>query len=727
MRFWIEVDEQWRVRVRRPGSDFETKHRMLSCAVASGATYPLPPGGPGAVRDLIPGDDPAATIARLHQEIRNRGSSDTRIFGRYLFDCLLGETLWLELVAAAGGEELLELALDLPPGGDLLRTLPWEMMHGPEGFLAAARGQRTAITRLQRGASGIPRTFRGITRMLFVIGTSLDEREIRPGAEFLGLLRQLEHDGNVLCTRVLERASAERLQQTVASFRPDVVHFICHGGIDFEDRGYLELVAEDTDEPSQRNAEQILGFLRDPEGELPSVVVLSACESGSLLAPEKGVSLAAELVAEGIPVVVGMAGRVADRACRLFTRRFGQALIRGESLVAATEEGRRAAFAEGESPRTTVDWAFPSLFLSPEVPSDYAPADARALRAARRVAELLRLLDVQREPVFCGRHGWIEELHHLLEDESRAVLLVLAREPAEGVGKTRLLLEMAAHALMAGYLPVLLKTESPDRSFPRDALALGLEISDQIYELRTRVLGLGEGDPSDLERLASPGFDPSAPPADLPRWMHRYLRRNEISPKLVRRILEKELDALVIDARAEVTGTGIPIRGAVVFLDDVDQYDKAQVALVEEMLDPQGLGSTEHRVPVVATLSTGATSGPLLGRSLENLRAKRWVRSRSLQRFRPGEDMLAYERVLLHPFLEDSDEEISKLPWQMDFDAPSEVVERYEKRYRSKLQQAPTDFTSERFFLISDFAREDEFLRKADDEVVLRRMRGEGP
>lgn len=733
MRFLIEVDEQWRVVVRRPGSDFEKKRSMGSCTTvasspADGTRYPLPPSTDAAAMAELPGDGSPGAIAAAHNEIRDRRPTDSAVFGRYLFHCLLGDELWRAIESEAAAAELLELALGFPAGRDPLQTLPWEMMHGPGGFLVAGAGRKVAMTRLVSGSSGVPRTFPGLTRLLFVVGTSLDDRSIRPGAEYLGLLRQLELDGQVLFTRVLERASASRLSAAVASFRPDVVHFICHGGIDFDDRGYLELVTDETDEPAQRNAEQILGFLRGPAGDLPPVAVLSSCDSGSLLAPEKSMPLAAELVLGGIPVVVGMAGRVADRACRLFTRRFGQALVRGESLVAATEEGRRAAFAEGESPRTTVDWALPTLFLSPKVPAGYAPVDSNALAAAHALEERVRLLDVRRKPVFCGRHQLVEDFHHLLDSPGASVLLVLAKDSRPGLGRTRLLQELAAQALMDGHLPVLISGESPGWRPPATALDLGLQIYDAILRLRTEVLGLGEGAASDLDLLAAPGFDPLDPPGDLPRWMGRLLREGEISAELVRKVVENDLVALLAEARARFGADPDhpTIRGAVVLLDDVDRYDEALKGLFDQMLKPQGLGPITERVPVVLSLSLGTAAGPMLAPHLERLRSKRWVISRYLAGFRQGEDMLAYERVLLHPFADDSTEGISARPWQMDFDSDPRLVETYEGRYRGKLDQIPADFRNDIFFMISDFAREDDFLREADDEAILRRMRGGG-
>src|ERR1700760_573508 len=87
------------------------------------------------------------------------------------------------------------------------------------------------------------------------------------------------------------------------------------------------------------------------------------CSAPATRAVSRSATRAAALVSAGVPMVVGMSGEVADSACRLFTRRFYEALLQGESVAAATAEGRRAGLT-GADPYHTVDWAFPSLLLS---------------------------------------------------------------------------------------------------------------------------------------------------------------------------------------------------------------------------------------------------------------------------------------------------------------------------------------------------------------------------
>src|SRR5262249_2516778 len=115
---------------------------------------------------------------------------------------------------------------------------------------------------------------------------------------------------------------------------------------------------------------------------LPAVVVLNACytadqdltDVGQVISP-----LAVELIRGdnegGVPIVMGMAGEVADQACRLFTQHFYEALLHDGDIVRAAAEGRRFGIRHGGSARTSVDWALPTLFLSEKVPEkiQFAP------------------------------------------------------------------------------------------------------------------------------------------------------------------------------------------------------------------------------------------------------------------------------------------------------------------------------------------------------------------
>src|SRR5262249_42961070 len=141
-------------------------------------------------------------------------------------------------------------------------------------------------------------------------------------------------------------------------------------------------------------------------GRLPAVVVLSACRTASASGTAdpsagrvNGLSFAARLVAGGVPVVVAMAGDIADTACRVFTRALTLAIEGGLPLGEAVIRGRRAAFLERDSFDST-DWALPAIFTSEWIDGGERLVNKDAIDAVRRRIQYLNLTD---EPVFFGR------------------------------------------------------------------------------------------------------------------------------------------------------------------------------------------------------------------------------------------------------------------------------------------------------------------------------------
>ena len=118
------------------------------------------------------------------------------------------------------------------------------MMYDGRAPGGGAAGGPVAITLLVAGTIGDrwePQQFEFPPRILFVVGTTLNDPSIRPAAEFLGLLRELRDSGRRIRARVLENARTEELERVIRVFRPYVVHFICHGDWDrHTGRGYLD-------------------------------------------------------------------------------------------------------------------------------------------------------------------------------------------------------------------------------------------------------------------------------------------------------------------------------------------------------------------------------------------------------------------------------------------------------------------------------------------------------
>jgi hypothetical protein len=738
MRFLITVDRDWTVTVAtsavEAGEGWPRTRLMRRLDVGASGAFPAPPTDElpdaGAEHYALCAGADAALLAAAYRRVASRDpQASIPAFGRYLFECLLGEELWGEIRAAAerSRSSTIELALSWPRSESSLHRLNWEMMRSEAGFLAAGTGAAgVAITRVVAGAAAPARRIDAPPRVLFVVGSSLTDPRIRPGAEYLGLLRKLKRDGRTIHARLIEDASPRRVQEAMDAFRPDVVHFICHGNLDPQTGlGYLEFAVDEPDRAvdRRRSGEQLLGYLT-VGGALPAAVVLSTCFSAGGMSPSRMLGahetapLAAELVAGGVPVVLGMAGRVSDLACRLFTRRFGECLVRGDPLVAAAAEARRATFLEAGQPHRSPDWALPAVFLSEAVDEDYAPVRPDAEDRPRRLASVITSYRVERGPVFCGRDSFLQAFDELFRSGGASVLGAFVRQQGPGFGRTRLLEELAIQALRDGNVPVLV-SPAGGREPPRTLTQLGNALLDSIVVARD-AFGLDAPLDSQLILLHEHGVNAAGQPGVDAKLGFELRRKGQITARAVRRAAQLDLAALGADARQSHN----PAARVVVLLDEVDEYDEAAMILLGELLDGFGIGDASEPVPVVLTLSLGGTLDHWLRPWVERAPVIPWLRLAELGPFREdGEDMMAYELVLLTPSF---NPEPGQRSWVRNLDVTESDRVTWEARFRKYLRGMPSALTGDSFNMLVEFASEQQFLVEADDEDRLARLRGGG-
>ena len=741
MRFVVRVERKlaatWEVVVTGPAKhEPPIARRVIGCRSAC-IPFPQPVDSDdadepdaGLESELARTTDPAA-IEQVYFDIAGRDPTPGAIdrFGAYLFAVLLGNPAW-EAICRRASDEPVELALLWATSEWELTRLPWEMMRSPRGFLAVDPHRQVAITRLVADVEPTARDLAIQPRALFVIGADLEDVAIRPGAEYLGLLRRLRARNVSLNSRVLQRASAQRLQDAIAAFKPSIVHFICHGGLDDDHRGYLTMASDDDLGQDQRYfAESLLPLLR--AGGLAPVVVLNACYAGSPPADRLVAPLAAELVRGGIPVAVGMAGRVADRACRLFTRRFYEALLQGESVAQAAAEGRRAGMVHGGDPCRLADWALPTLFLGASVSPEVRMDDELRILWSDVEARVYSYL-TQDTPPFCDRLEVREEAYQeLISPRSMRVARVLAVEvdghdkgtEAPRYGKTRLLEELAAQAVRDGHVPCLVKshlTEEP----PSSCVALGLRIVEEITRTRSHFgLDSRPADGFQVQKLRDKLTHPSAVVELHPRVQQALdLQppgpggRLVLTPRLLRVALQVDLEALAREARHEQR---FAAEGHVlVLIDDVERFDAAAGALAE-MLGPYGLGTADDPVPVIFAFSGGVAEGALRT-AITSLRTflerKPWyVKHVRIRQFRPpAEDPLPYQQFLLG----------HQPPLVVRATAnESQVTALFEMLYENSMG-APSLLEAKEVRLVITAAKNFNVLEEADDDAILRGMRG---
>jgi CHAT domain len=740
MRFLIEVDPAWNVKLsqvdgagrwQRTMQQVDTGRRRLLPALSTATQA----AGEVMVSKLHGRD--ASDIIKLYDRIANRQMQPGEVaaYGGYLFDCLLGSAIWSEMrtVAATQPANHIELALHWDRQDAGMTRLHWEMMFDGGRFLIfgltdGATKTDVAITRIVPGTLAEARCLGPTPRVLFVIGQPLTDTTIRPGAEIMSLLQHssLAHSIN---PAILESASPAMIESKVKSFSPEIVHFICHGMIDpATSEGKLILQPDPGNPTKHFGAQQIAQWLGPTP---PAIVVISACNSavaaGATLGPQVVSPLAAQLVAHGIPVVIGMSGQVSDLACRLFTRCFGEALISGETLVAATAKGRRAAFARGRAPADSPDWAFPTVYMSEKVAPDYAPA---CKRSGLSVDERLRPYALPVAPVFCGRQDFMEVYRDLLQDGGINVLVAIAPDKkTKGYGRTRLLQQLTLRAVIDGHVPCPVLCDGTNWRIPKDELELA-GLIDEAGNIARRSLGLPTGEETPVTWLQMYRNGHVAL-KELPTRIARELRRTtvnkegadrEVTPSAVRVALEMQFAELMDAARKRYPGLITSTGRAIVLLDDAEDYVHLLFNIAkEDTLATCGLGGDE-RVPVIMALSAGT---PALDRLGTNSQRPGW----KLMELRPfnksadrREDMIAYARVLMNPFDPNILKDVSGKAWFMDYGAPTEAISEVETRYSDWLKGLPIEFVEKSFYLIATIARDKAFVVEADDDKALKAL-----
>lgn len=629
--------------------------------VPGAAPFTMKPLGDAAI-PAATGGLSAAAITKTLRDLRDGAAPATAVveLGRYLFNALLApwwEALKALLATQAPRPIAVELALQLD-GAGRLAGLPWELMHSDTDFLA--RGYMVAgslvdlvVTRRTTRAQVAAEPLAHPLRYLFVIGDELDD-SLRPGAECMGLLRQI---GPQIQDRiVLLRTATRALGDVIEEFRPHVVHFICHGIV--ADGGEVMLELYDAIEQRLRPtpASELVEALVRKGGAAPwcpAAVVMSACSSGTRLAAAGQGDLAAALVAAGIPVVIGMSAEIGDLACRLFTRKFGAGVVGGTPLVVAAARGRRAALRDPEMPADSFDWGLINVVIGAdlraeaiEIPTADGDPIAQGIlqRIERYSLAVDRRSDSRTLPPFCGRSDVVAAFYELMAGRGQPVLCLRSQQPSSPdnkVGKRRTLSELAAVALRAGWVPVIaMPRKEGERGLPRSVRDLAVELAFAIRKART------------AHGLATPALLVDAPLAGA----------GPVSAAAIRDALAGDLIALRDDVRNKHDFIAQRNGEVVVLVNDVHLFGDAVKPWFLDLLDGLGLG-LDQRIPVVMTYTMTTRDQVNQLQIGHDQMVEELVTRTELHRFRDmklaplsgHEEVLAYQRLLLHPFRTEPD------------------------------------------------------------------------
>jgi hypothetical protein len=357
-----------------------------------------------------------------------------------------------------------------------------------------------------------------------------------------------------------------------------------------------------------------------------------------------------------------MAGRVMDQACRLFTRGFYEALLTNGSIGYSAAEGRRTGIRHGTNPRTSVDWAFPALFIAEGIESERLKVSDQA--AEQKWQSVANEYATPEYPAFCGRLELFQHLSFLMAGATaqRALtrrdtdlqILALPVKQTDSLfemrprfGRTWLLKAMAAEAIRAGHLPCLITDERRFGSvgeWPKKFETF-LEVLRRALAITSTNFALPPPTWTNLRILGDmkPG-DPLPPKTNLD-LVSPYLK-DPTDPDVL--AVACRLDLLKFLESAQLS-TGAKF---LLLIDDVHKMDLAAAGLCNSLLGPLGLRAPKIRdiVRVVLTYSSIPAAGEVTAvKAIENfIGQSNWAETKTLDRFQPTlEEPLAYEYFLL--------------------------------------------------------------------------------
>ena len=461
--------------------------RLLVARDATGAAPVTAGGGPAraVLTDAV--DQGHASRERLAE------------YGQLLFEAAFGHDLWQRLLEAAAGQPYLELAIRGADSDDqtAMQALRWEALHD-DTAVPIARGEAREgspsvnIVRVLPDARQPTDTvthaelqpIAGVPRLLFAVDSSLDGL-IHADYEIANIIRQLDQHGVSVQARVLESALLPAWQRLLAilpelaAFRPDVLHLISR----------RPPPGEQGPDDEWATVEDLLSGEQLAGGHAPLLVVLSASQTATASRPLPAdsardhadvLSVGAQVVAAGVPVVIAMAGDIGDGERRAFTEALMASVLQGMPLAQAMTAGRQAAWRD--TGLSATHWTLPTVFLAEHVRSDKPLVDPEVAAA---VAERIGLLGLAQEPRPFGRSELTAAMDRLLDGGDRLSALA-AYTPDQGAdpGDVESVRELAAYAVRAGVFPLLLAVDGDP---PANGGELAAAVSTAMQKVRTSI------------------------------------------------------------------------------------------------------------------------------------------------------------------------------------------------------------------------------------------------
>ena len=330
------------------------------------------PSGVFRYQDKLEDITPLLEIASQKDALND--SSKTRLLGETLFDILFDDVLRQDFVnfyyqVVHQEKQLIRVELEIDERKmPEVAALPWEFLRLPAranlGKIWMGTVPDLALSR--RRSQAIPaqpiQLDQDKLRIALVVSAPPDLKPVVYETVQEALEKLVNEQTNrVELLPIVNSANPEEID-TILSQKPHILHFIGHGRLVNEGNqevGQIALVDPDFDEAMWVDADYFSEMFNTHR---PGVVMLQACEGGTLSASQAFVGVASSLVEQNIPVVVAMQYEVTNSTASRFARRFYQQLAADNPVDIAVQYGRRAII-QGPTQDRKRDFATPVIFM----------------------------------------------------------------------------------------------------------------------------------------------------------------------------------------------------------------------------------------------------------------------------------------------------------------------------------------------------------------------------
>jgi hypothetical protein len=314
-------------------------------------------------------------------QLEERGPGEIKDLGSALFDALIRgrvRDLYQQGCGGAGGDAAkgLRIRILLDSRDERLRPLlrlPWEILFDRSADacnLPALDPRRPIVRTIDSIEQTLPSPPGPLRSVLLALSDPYNSVRNPRNPVCLDLDRECagveEALGRIpIRPKILRSTTRSSLLESISDGENQIVHFMGHG-VFRPAIGEGELLLEN--ERSGRDFLPASTFASFFAGKpMPRLVVLASCHSaepGRDPAFGPFASVAASLVASGLPAVIAMQTAVRDRSAIRFTQRLYRRLAKGDPVEAAVAEARIALCSEKPE---TFDWAVPVLFVRGQI------------------------------------------------------------------------------------------------------------------------------------------------------------------------------------------------------------------------------------------------------------------------------------------------------------------------------------------------------------------------